>query len=220
MTTSTVIIVVAVALLAALVGAAPSRARSRQPAAQRASRRHSGDRRANRQTDLIAMVERTSREVRAGAAIRSALQSTLQLHPTLLRSLAEQLSRGASLPQALADTQPTVRGDEAFVLHGLRLTVDNGGAMADTLDRVVAVVRERHVWRGERHAQAAQARLSAQMLTVLPMAVAVWGVVSGPRVRQAYVESATAGVMAVVGVVLNVTGWWWMRHLVRGPDSR
>jgi Flp pilus assembly protein TadB len=80
------------------------------------------------------------------------------------------------------------------------------------------VVRERQAWRAERHAQAAQARLSARMLTVLPLVVAGWGLVSGPRARQTYVESPATSVFAGLGVALNLVGWMWMRRLVRGPS--
>ena len=123
---------------------------------------------------------------------------------------------GMAAGQALAQVDSAPSSDAAFVVHGLQLAVDTGGAMADTLDRVVAVVRERQAWRAERHAQAAQARLSARMLTVLPLVVAVWGVASGPRVRHAYAQSPATWVLTGIGVALNLIGWWWMSRLVRG----
>lgn len=176
------------------------------------------------QASLVDVAERTSRDVRSGMALRSALLDALAEHPGCLRPLHDRLVRGAPLAQALrtpagGDSQ-TLSDDAAFVMHGLQLAADTGGAMADTLDRVVAVVRERRAWRAERHAQAAQARLSARMLTALPLAVAFWGLASGPRVRHAYVESPATGVLTAVGVVLNLTGWWWMHRLVRGPLPR
>lgn len=166
--------------------------------------------------DLTDVIEHTARDVRSGMALRSALIDALRRQPGQLSGLLDRLDHGVGLNQALAAHEPST-GDARFVVHGLRLAAETGGAVADTLDRVVAVVRERQVWRSERHAQASQARLSARMLTVLPIAVAAWGLLSGPRARDAYADSPATIVLSAFGVVLNITGWWWMRRLVQGP---
>ncbi len=215
---ASLVLVVATIMVVALLAASLSPSSVRplvSPLVGRPARPHPGGNSA-----LIDMAERTSRDVRSGLALRTALLDALAQHPELMSSLRERLARGTPLAQALAAPSPdtqTLAGDAAFFMHGLRLAAQTGGAMADTLDRVVAVIRERQVWKAERHAQAAQARLSARMLTALPMAVAGWGLVSGPRVRDAYSQSPATGVLAAIGVLLNLTGWWWMRRLVRGP---
>jgi tight adherence protein B len=208
------IIVVTTAVLAVLLGAAGS-----QPAPRRVDRERSStpDHPAGDPASLVDLVERTSREVRSGTSLRPALLDAARQSPDSLPGLHDLLSSGTPLRQALDEIHGRQSDDARFVVHGLRLAADTGGAMSDTLDRVVAVVRERQAWRAERHAQAAQARLSARMLTVLPMAVAVWGLASGPRVRQAYALPAT-GVLTGIGVVLNLVGWWWMHRLVRGRE--
>jgi tight adherence protein B len=165
---------------------------------------------------LVDLVEHTARDVRAGKALRTALLESLDEQPHIVPGLHDALLRGVPLRAALGEISPSP-GDMAFVVHGLLLAAETGGAIADTLERVAAVVRERQAWRAERHAQAAQARLSARMLTVLPLVVAGWALVSGPRARQAYVESPATGVLAGMGVALNLIGWMWMRRLVRGP---
>jgi tight adherence protein B len=209
-----VVIVVATALTAALLGAAGS-----QPAPRSIDRRQAigPEERTGAPTSLVDIIERTSRDVRSGVSLRPALIDATGQQPELLGGLHDLLVRGVPVRQALDQLAGTQTGDERFVVHGLRLAADTGGATADTLDRVVAVVRERQAWRAERHAQAAQARLSARMLTVLPMVVAIWALASGPRVRQAYALPAT-GVLTTLGVMLNIVGWWWMRRLVRGRE--
>jgi tight adherence protein B len=209
------LIVLATLLVCGALGAVASR-----PAPRRGDRRpssHATDR-TSVPTALVDLVERTSRDVRSGVSLRTALVEASAHSPHVLPGLHDRLSRGVPLQHALDEIGATESSDARFVVHGLRLAADTGGALADTLDRVVAVVRERQAWRAERFAQAAQARLSARMLTVLPMAVALWGLASGPRVRQAYALPATA-VLTCIGVALNLVGWWWMRRLVRGRQG-
>jgi tight adherence protein B len=82
------------------------------------------------------------------------------------------------------------------------------------LERAAAVLRERRAWRAERVAQSAQARLSARILTILPLAVGLWAVLTSARVRAAYVSSPVPLVAAVAGVALDLCGLWWMRRIV------
>jgi tight adherence protein B len=213
----TVLIVLATTAAALLLGSAWSQQSPRplHHTSARAADRVAGGK-ALQPTALIEMVERTSRDVRSGASLRLALLEATRGKPLLLPGLHDHLARGASVGQALAQVGDPLANDAAFVVHGMQLAADTGGAVADTLDRVVAVVRERQAWRAERHAQAAQARLSARMLTVLPLVVAVWAVISGPRVRHAYAHSPATSILAAVGIALNLLGWWWMSRLVRG----
>ncbi|MEZ5250945.1 MAG: hypothetical protein R2713_17555 [Ilumatobacteraceae bacterium] len=85
------------------------------------------------------------------------------------------------------------------------------------LERTSVVVRERRAWRAERLAQAAQARASARVLTLLPLAFAGWSVLSSPSVRAAYTTSGVVVVLSLIGVILNAIGWWWMRRVI-GAD--
>ena len=167
---------------------------------------------------MIELLERASRDVRAGAALRTALVDALDHDPLALPALRARLARGESLVGAL-DGCAIRTADDRIMVHALQLAATTGGSVADTLDRVVAVMRERQAWRDERHSQAAQARLSAQMLTVLPIAVATWGVASSPGARHVYATSPAAAFATALGVLLNLIGWWWMRHLVRGPSN-
>lgn len=190
-----------------------------QPAARRTARDTAPVDRRRGTHPMVELLERISREVRSGAAMRTALVDALEQDHDAFPVLRERLSRGGSVLAALDDVS-THSPDERMVVHALQLTAATGGGTADTLDRVVSVLRERQAWRDERHAQAASARLSARMMTVLPIAVALWGVASGPRVREVYASSPAAAVATAVGVGLNLLGWWWMRRLVRGPEAR
>jgi Flp pilus assembly protein TadB len=87
------------------------------------------------------------------------------------------------------------------------------------LEQAGGVLRERRAWQYERHAQAAQARLSARVLTWLPMAFAAWGIATSGRVRAAYSATPLTVWCTSAGIALNIVGWWWMRRIITGAPS-
>jgi tight adherence protein B len=89
-----------------------------------------------------------------------------------------------------------------------------GGSAAAALDHAAAVLRERRAVRHERIAQAAMARLSARVLTVVPLVFAAWAATSSRTTRRAYLDSPLGFGAALLGVTLNLSGWWWMRRIV------
>ena len=61
--------------------------------------------------------------------------------------------------------------------------------------------------------QSAQARLSAVVLTWLPVAVLALLVLTSGGVR--HVVSSPVGIVLLgSGSLLNLAGWWWMRRIV------
>jgi len=187
------------------------------PLAQRMSARRSvtehGPMVAGGELDLVDVAEQIARETRAGAGAQRSITDALARAPSLAPAVSTALSRHASLAGALKAHRP--HGDERdLVVHALRIGVAHTHVLPSVLDRAVVIVRERRAWRLERHAQAAQARTSARVLTVLPLVFAVWGAVSSPSVREAYATSPVTAAVAVVGVVLNLAGWWWMGRVV------
>ena len=66
---------------------------------------------------------------------------------------------------------------------------------------------------GDAAVQSAQARLSARVLTSVPVAFSLWGVAFSRSFRSAVVTPV--GLCAVaVGAILNATGWLSMRRII------
>jgi tight adherence protein B len=158
--------------------------------------------------------------VRAGASFTAALVDGLEQHPTVLAGLRAALLRGTPVGSALARlterTTAPLDATEVLAVQALRAAHAAGGSRVDALERAADVLRERRAWRHERRAQSAQARLSARVLTLLPVAFAAWGIATDGRLRAAYAVSPLPGVCTACGLLLDVAGWWWMRRLVRG----
>ncbi len=131
-----------------------------------------------------------------------------------LRPLHLALERGASLRAATERVRTTSDGlGRALAVIRVSSTAGVGAALG--LDRTATTLRERRAVAAERHAQSAQARLSAQVLTVLPgLAVAVMAVVS-PTLRTTLI--GPVGMICLpIGLGFNLVGWLWMRRILRG----
>jgi tight adherence protein B len=210
----------AVLLLGAACRPTPSRAPRRQQPSSESGRRARRVPAVSGLDHSIALLDHLSREVRAGSSFTAALVDGLDQHPAVLTALRTALHRGAAAGDALARvaTHPTAPLDatDVLVVQALRAAHAAGGSRVDALERAADVLRERRAWRHERRAQSAQARLSARVLTLLPVVFAAWGIATDGRLRAAYAMSPLPGVCTVCGLLLDVAGWWWMRRLVRG----
>ena len=103
--------------------------------------------------------------------------------------------------------------DAALVAAVLSACLDQGGPSAEQLDRAAGVLRARAAERDERRVQSAQARLSAVVLTWLPVAVLVLLAVTSGAVRSV-VTTPVGLALVAAGSLLNLVGWWWMRRIV------
>ncbi len=165
--------------------------------------------------DCIAVVDRVARDLRSGSSPTAAIDEALAAHPHVLIDLRRQLVHGCSVglvvEQARAES-----AHERLVLHALRASRRAAGSGASVFERAGETLREHRVWTAERRAQTAQARLSARVLTAVPIVFACWGIASDDGVRRAYASSPLPAISTAAGLALNVVGWWWMRRLTRG----
>ena len=80
-----------------------------------------------------------------------------------------------------------------------------------------ATIRERADIRADRRAQSAQARLSAQIMSALPIGFTGWAVATDSRTAR-FVFGTPFGLVCLgAGVGLDVLGWRWMRRIVGSP---
>lgn len=160
-----------------------------------------------------------ARLVRSGASLREALADAVPADRSVSEAtepLRAALRFGASNAESIA-ALPTDRGPHlGLACQVIGVAARLGGSPAAAIDRTAVVLRQRAADGAERLAHAAQARTSAHVLTALPLVVLSILFVADPDVR-AVLASSTGSVVVGVGLVLNLAGWCWMRHLVREP---
>jgi tight adherence protein B len=160
-------------------------------------------------------LDAVARRVRTGSSLTAAVVDEIERSPPL-RAAAEGLRRGDTLTVALARVEAT-DPDVALAVYALSAAARLGGPVSATLDQAASVVRERSAARAERHAHSAQARLSARVMTIVPVAFAGWNVASSETARAVYLTTRPGAAVAVAGMLLNIGGWRWMRKIVGPP---
>lgn len=195
----------------------PRRRRStRRPMMRRSSTRPVAD------AEVAEWCESLARAVRGGASLRTAILD-VGAGPTLrpaIEPLAVALGRGDAVADAIASItsrRPANVVDTGFVhaLTVIRVAATVGGRLAETLDRTAAASRDRVTIEQERRAHGAPARLSALVLTAMPVLV-----LAATLMWSASARAAMAGPLGAVCITagggLNLLGWWWMRRILRG----
>lgn len=163
-----------------------------------------------------------ARALAAPVARRRPARTTTQQWADLLSTVAAEVRTGSSPAAAHAHALQAAPwcvhsahpgDDERVVLQALHATRALGGPVAATLDAAAALLRERLAVRAEALSHSAQARLSARVLTVVPLAFCAWNLAASASFRAAWLGPA-GRVCAVLGVACNALGWWWMRRII------
>lgn len=164
--------------------------------------------------DVAAWCDDLARRVRSGASLASALRTATPspaLSP-IVAPIGLALDRGDSVAGA---TRRIASGDAnvELALGVLHACADLGGPAAQPLDRAASTLRARAADLADRDVHSAQARLSALVLTLLPVAALALVLSTSPATRAAVLGSS-GSICLGVGAVLNAAGWWWMRRII------
>jgi Flp pilus assembly protein TadB len=167
--------------------------------------------------DVAAWCDDLARLVRSGASLAAALRSTSPA-PALAPIVAPiglALDRGDSVAGATRRVT-TCDASVELALGVLHACAELGGPAAQPLDRAASTLRARAADLADRDVHSAQARLSAMVLTLMPVAALTLLLATSPASRAAVFGSA--GLISLgAGAAINATGWWWMRRIIGGP---
>ncbi len=164
-----------------------------------------------------------ARSLRHGSTLRAALLAELPDDEVLRRRsapLRHHLERGAAVADACDSWADEINEDSvdggthlAAFAAMVGAAAHLGGSVSAPLERFAAVMRQRLSDDLERSAQSAQAKMSARVLTMVPLAVLALLLATDADVRAVLAEPAGATVVGV-GLALNALGAWWMRRTV------
>ena len=187
--------------------------------------RGSGGVSADEMTDEMAnLLDAIGREMRLGSSLVAGFIKVHVAFPMLAKyfePIAQSCERGTTLVEAIRNSEITVAGETVpeYIVFGSRslwaASAGTGNAMA--LERAASTLRERSAIGFERHAQSAQARLSIQIMTWLPIAFLAWMMLTDIGARWFLLMTPQGWLILALGLGANWSGRKWMRRLLAGP---
>jgi tight adherence protein B len=178
-------------------------------------------RRRRRDRQLPEALDRLASAVRAGDSVGAALGPVAAATPrplgAELRRLARAVELGTPAPAALEawGRSGESSADVRLAATALAIGAGAGGELARAVDGVAATLRERHELRREVQALATQARASAGVLAVAPLAFAVVVATVEPGAALFLVTEPTGLVCLALGLALEGVGAIWMNRITR-----
>lgn len=164
-------------------------------------------------------LEFVARSMRAGHAFSVALE---MIHREFQEPLAGEFRRcfdehnlGMPLDSALLKLSKRVPLlDVHFFVSAVLLQKRTGGNLAEILDKLAYVIRERFKLRGKIRAISAHGRMTGIALTCIPMGVALMMFYVNPSYVGFFVEDEIGNIMAGAAVALQVVGYLIIRKIV------
>jgi len=164
-------------------------------------------------------LEFVSRSMRAGHAFSASLE---MIHREFQEPVAGEFRRtfeehNLGLPieialQKLATRVPSL--DVHFFVSAVLLQKRTGGNLAEILDKLAYVIRERFKLRGRIRAVSAHGRMTAAALSAIPMAVAILMFYTNPDYVKFFFKDDTGNIMLGAALFLQLVGYLIMKKIV------
>lgn len=165
-------------------------------------------------------LEMFARSLRAGHSFTGAIQLVAQEMPDPIgpefSKVFEEQNLGIPLRQALVGMTERVEAlDVKFFVTAILLQRETGGNLAEIIDKISHVIRERFRIQGQLKVFTAQARLTGYILGCLPVAVAFMIGVTNPDYLKPLWFEAFGKFMIAMAVVLQFLGLMAIRKIIR-----
>lgn len=160
------------------------------------------------------------RAMRAGHAFPSAIRMVAEEMPAPLgrdfRILFDEINYGVPANDALTRLAERVPiPDVSYFVVAVMIQRESGGNLAELLDKISALVRERLRLMGEIRTLSAEGRLSAIILTALPFVVAMAVNLLNPEFMTVLWTDPLGLRMVGVALFMMAAGILWMRRIIR-----
>jgi tight adherence protein B len=168
--------------------------------------------------DLPEVVETMASAIAAGGSVAAAIERAASgaSNPldVELRSVVAVVRRGVPVADAVDrwSTRSEVDGAR-LVAAAISLALHAGGEVDAALRGVAATLRERRSLDREVRALSSQARLSAAVIGVSPVAFGVVAALTDPATARFLVRTPLGGACLAAGATLDLLGWCWMQRI-------
>jgi len=165
-------------------------------------------------------IDTLARAVRAGHAFTTALEliSNEVAEPVAseFRKLFEEQKFGLPVRDALINlTQRVPLVDVKFFVTAVMLQRETGGNLAEILDNLSYVIRERFKIMRQVRVHTAQGRLTMVLLMSLPPVIVVVMLIMSPSFIRPLFTDPLGHTFVVSGIALQTVGYFWIRRVIR-----
>ena len=161
-----------------------------------------------------------ARSMRAGHAFSISLEMLGDESPDPLgqefRTLFNEQNLGAPLDVALANMErrlPLV--DVRFFISSVLLQKQTGGNLSEILTRLAEVIRDRFRLKGQVKAASAHGRLTAAILSVMPLALMIGLFIVAPGYLQGMVQDPDGKWLIAAAIAAQLVGYYFIRRIIR-----
>ena len=164
-------------------------------------------------------LEFVARAMRAGHAFSVSLEMLHKEFPEPIagefRRTFEEQNLGLPLDVALEKLGKRVPLiDVHFFVSAVGLQKRTGGNLAELLDNLAYLIRERFKLRGQVRAISAHGRISGMVLSMIPMTVAILMFYTNPDYVMFFVKDPTGKMLMVVCILLQFLGFVCIRKII------
>ncbi len=165
-------------------------------------------------------LEMFARSLRAGHSFTGAIQLVAQEMPHPIgpefSKVFEEQNLGIPLRQALLGMAERIEAlDVKFFITAIMIQRETGGNLAEIIDKIGHVIRERFRIQGQLKIFTAQARMSGIILSLLPVGIAIIVGMMNPEYLKPLWLERTGRIMIAVAVILQVLGMLAIRKIIR-----
>ncbi|MBI5575998.1 MAG: type II secretion system F family protein [Deltaproteobacteria bacterium] len=165
-------------------------------------------------------LEMFARSLRAGHSFTGAIQLVSQEMPdpvgTEFRQVFDEQNLGVPLREALTGMTHRIDSIEVrFFVTAILIQKETGGNLAEIIDKIAHVIRERFRIEGQLKVFTAQARMTGTILVLLPIGVAVAiGILNPEYMKPLWFEKA-GKLMIALAACMQVAGALVIRKIIR-----
>lgn len=165
-------------------------------------------------------LELLARAMRAGHSFASALKMVSDefgdpAGPEFAR-VVEEINFGVAAPQALANLTKRVESqDLKFFVVAVIVQRETGGNLAEIVEKIGTLIRQRFVLQGKIRVLAAEGKLSAVVLVLLPVALSLYFFITQRAYIMTLVTDPIGHVMVASAIVMMALGVLVMRRMVQ-----
>jgi tight adherence protein B len=179
-----------------------------------------GRRRAAFADQLEETLQLMSSNLRAGHSLLQSLASVAEESEEPTRTeftrILNETRVGRDLGSSLTETADRMQSqDFVWATQAIAINREVGGNLADVLDGVGSTIRERGQIRRQVEGLAAEGKLSALILMLLPIGITGFLMLTNPAYLAPFTQSLPGWGLLALAIVMMLIGGLWMRKTVR-----